>query len=122
MRLLTSRDGNLSSCFDKNGEKALNDNNVLKQLLINNHTEPVNKGKIKRHLPLEHIFGFCKTFKKLSKNLGLHLTFKINDLQDIIFTTIGTDINVTINSLCLYIPLIIPNSQTQVLFNESIFE
>ena len=31
MRLLTSRDSDLSSCFDKNGENALNDNNVLKK-------------------------------------------------------------------------------------------
>ena len=31
MRLLTSEDSDLSSCFDKNGENALNDNNVLKK-------------------------------------------------------------------------------------------
>ena len=96
MRLLTSKDSDLSSCFDKNGENALNNNNVLKQILINNHTEPANKGEIKSHLSLEHIFGFCKTFKKITKNLGFHLTFKMNDLQDIVFTTIATAINVTI--------------------------
>ena len=44
----------------------------------------------------------------------------MNDLQDIILTTIATDINVTINSLCLYVPILIPNSQTQVMFNEAI--
>ena len=44
----------------------------------------------------------------------------MNDLQDIIFTTIATDINVTINSLYLYVPILIPNSQTQVMFNEAI--
>ena len=30
MRLLTSKDGDLSSCFDKSGGSPLNDNNVLK--------------------------------------------------------------------------------------------
>ena len=44
----------------------------------------------------------------------------MNDLQDIIFTTIATDINVTINSVCLYVPILIPNTQTQVLLSESI--
>ena len=62
MRLLTSKDRDLSSCFDKNGEKALDDNNPLKKFLINNHGEDVNKGKIQGQLPLEHIFGFCKSF------------------------------------------------------------
>ena len=62
MRLLTSRDGDLSSYFDKNGEAVLDDDNPLKQILINNHAVEANKGRIKGHLPLEHIFGFCKTF------------------------------------------------------------
>ena len=119
MRMITSKDSDLSSCFDENGEKALNDNNPLKQLSINSHTADVKKGKIKVHLALEYRFRFCKTFKKITKNLGFHLTFKMNDVQDIIFTTIATDINVTNNSLYLYVPILIPNSQTQLLFNES---
>ena len=45
---------------------------------------------------------------------------KTNDLQYIINATIATDINVTINSLYLYVPILIPNTQTQVMFNESI--
>ena len=53
------------------------------KMLINNLTN-ANKGKIKGYLFLEDIFGFCKTFKKVSKNLGFHLMFKTNDLQDII--------------------------------------
>ena len=81
MRLLTSKDSDSSSRLDKNGEKALNDNIVLKQLIINNHTEPANKGKIKGHLSLEHRLRFFKTFKKITKNQGFHLTFKLNDLQ-----------------------------------------
>ena len=64
MCLLTSKDSDLSSCFDKNGEKALDDNNPLKQILINNHATDVNKSKIKEQLPLEHIFGVCRPFEK----------------------------------------------------------
>ena len=120
MRLLTSKDSDLSSYFDKDGESVINNDNPLKKKLINNHAQEVNKGKIKGHLALEHIFGFCKTFKKITKNLGFHLKFKMNDLQDIIFTTIADDINVTINSLYLYVPKLIPNTQTQVMFNEAI--
>ena len=120
LQLLTSKNSYLSSCFDKNGEKELNDNNPWKQILINNHAIEANKGKITGQLPLEHIFGFCKTFKKITRNLGFHLTFEMTDLQDILFTTIATDINETINSLYLYVPTLIPSTTTQVMFNESI--
>ena len=91
-------------------------------MLKDNQPTPVNKGKIKSQLPLEHIFGFCKTFKKVTKNLGFHITFKTANLQDIIYTSIayGTQINVTINSLYLYVPFFIPSTDTQVIFNESI--
>ena len=44
----------------------------------------------------------------------------MNDLQDIIFTTMADDINVTINSLYLYVPQLIPSTTTQVMFNEAI--
>ena len=98
MRMLTSKDNDLSSYFDKNGEAVINNDNPLKKMLNNNHAVEANKGKIKGHLALEHIFGFCKTFKKITKNLDFHLKFKMNDLQDIVFTTIANDINVTINS------------------------
>ena len=120
MRLLTSKDGDLSSYFDKNGETVINDNNPLKQILINNHAVDSNKGRFKGHLALENIFGFCRTFKKITKNLGFHLKFKMNDLQDIVFTTLANDITVTINSLNLFVPQLIPNTQTQVRFNEAI--
>ena len=69
---------------------------------------------------MEHIFGFCKTLKKITKSLESHLTFKTANLQDIILTTIASDINVTINNLYLNVPILIPNTQTQVLFNESV--
>ena len=120
MRLLTSKDGDLSCYFDKNAETVLDNDNPLKQILINNHAVEANKGRIKGHLHLEHIFGFCKTFKKITKNLRFHLKFKMNNLQDIVFTTIANDINVTINSLYLFVPTLIPNTETQVMFNESI--
>ena len=120
MRLLTSKDSDLSSYFDKNGESVIDDNNPLKKILINNHAVEANKGRIKGHLALENIFGFCKSFKKITKNLGFHLKLKMNNLQDIIFTTIANDINVTINSLYLYVPTLIPNTETQLMFNEAI--
>ena len=63
MRSLTSKDNDLSSCFDKNGERALDNNNVLKRILFNNHATDANKGRIRGELALEHIFGFCKTLK-----------------------------------------------------------
>ena len=91
-------------------------------MFISNHEEDANRGKIKGQLPLEHIFGFCKTFKKVTKNLGFRITFKTANLQDIIYTTIaaGTQIIVTINSLYLFVPFLIPNTETQLMFNESI--
>ena len=55
----------------------------------------------------------------MTKNLGFHLTFKTNDIQDILFNTLGHDINVTIISLYLFVPVLIPNTETQVTFNES---
>ena len=105
MRLLTTKGSDLSSNFDKNGEKALNDNDILKHILFNKHTETTNQGKIKGHLTLEHIIGFCKIFWKITKILGFHLIFKMNDLQDNVFTTIATDLNVTIESFHLYFPI-----------------
>ena len=120
MRLLTSKDSDLSSYFDKGGESVIDDNNPLKKMLINNHDEAAKKGRIRGHLALEHIFGFCRTFKKITKNLGYHLKFKMNDLQDIVFTTIANDITVTINSLYLYVPKLIPSTSTQLMFNEAI--
>ena len=93
MRALTSKDGDLLSHFDNiDGTENGNNNSSLEQMPNNNHTE-ANRGIIKGHLLLELIFGFCKTFKKNSKNLCFHLTLKTADLQDTIFTTIATDIN-----------------------------
>ena len=45
--------------------------------------------------------------------------FKTAKLQDILYTSMGDDINVTINSLYLYIPILILNVETQLTFNEA---
>ena len=87
-------------------------------MLINNQTD-ANKGKIKGYLYLEDIFGFCKSFKKVTKNLGFHITFKTNDLLNIIYSSMADDINVTINNLYLYAPNLIPSVDTQIIFNEA---
>ena len=77
--------------------------------------------KVKKgYLYLEGICGFCKTFKKVTKNLGFNIMFKTNDLQNIIYSSMGDDINVTINNLYLYVPNLIPNVETQIMFNEAI--
>ena len=52
--------------------------------------------------------------------MGFHLTFKTANLKHIISTTIATDFIVTINNIHLYVPILIPNTQTQVMFKESI--
>ena len=88
------------------------------KMLIDNHID-ANKSKIEGYLYLEDIFGFCKTFEKVTKNLGFHLTFKTANLQDIIHTSLADDINVTINSLYLYLPNLIPSVETQLMFNEA---
>ena len=130
MRVISNKDGDLVSQFDKINK---NDIPILETLtdlpvkirdtphqkmLINKHTD-ANKGKIKGFFYLEVIFGFCKTFKKVTKNLGFHLTFKTNDLQNFVYTSIVDDINVTINNLYLYVPNLFPSVETQVMFNEA---
>ena len=126
MRVLFSKDGDLLSQFDNinegNGDADFNSTS-LKKMLIDNHDiagQEAIKGKIKGQLELENIFGFCKSFKKITKNLGFHIIFRTADLQDIIFTSIGDNINVTINRLYLYVPTFTPNTETQLMFNESI--
>ena len=64
-------------------------------------------------------FRFSATFKKVTKNLGFQITFKTNDMQNIVYSSMADDINVTINNLYLYVPILIPNVETQVMFNEA---
>ena len=130
LKVISKKDGDLLSQFDNINE---NDIPILKRLanlppqirdtphqkmLINNHTD-ANKGKIKGYLNLEKIFGFCKTFEKITKNLGFHLMFKTINLQSILYSSIADDKNVTINKLCLYVPNLIPSVETQVMLNEA---
>ena len=118
---LTSKDGDLLSHFDKiNESEAEIENTSLHHDLLNNHDLAANKGKFKRVLAVEHIFGFCKTFKKITKLLGLNLALKTADLQDIIYTTPGDDIKINFNKLFLFVPIFIPDAQTQTRFNNSI--
>ena len=78
MRVVSNKDGDLLSQFDKINE---NDIPVLERLanlppqnrstpnqkmLTNNQTN-ANKGKIKGYPYLEETFGFCKFFKKVTK-------------------------------------------------------
>ena len=130
MKVISNKDGDLVSQFENIIE---NDIPVLERLLNlppqirdtphrkmlnNNHTD-ANKGKIKGYLYLEEIFEFCETFKKVTKKLGFHLMFKTNDLQDIIYTYMDDDINVTIKYLYLFVPNLIPSVETQFMFNEA---
>ena len=130
MRAISNKNGGLLSQFDNINE---NDLPVLnrfadlpvqirdtphQKMLINDHTD-ANKGKIEGYLYLEDVFGFCKSFKKVTKDLGFHLTFKTNDLQDIIYTSLTDDIIVTINFLYLYVPNLTPSIETQVMYNEA---
>ena len=115
MKVISIKDGDLLPQFDNNNE---NDIPILpkinelpphirstpdRKILIDNHFD-ANKGKFKRYLYLEDLFGFCKTFERVTKNLGFHLMLKTNDLQDIIYTTMANDTNVTINNLYLFVP------------------
>ena len=130
MRVISNKGGDLLSQFDNNNE---NDIPILERLadlpvqirdtahqkmLINNYTD-AKKGKIKGYLYLKDLFGFCKTFKKVTKKLGFHLTFKTKGLQNIKYSSMADDINVSINNLYLYVRNLIPNFETQVMFNEA---
>ena len=73
MRLVTQKDGDLSTYFDiiDVNEDEIN-NSSLKKILIDKHTE-ANRGLIRVHLPLDYIFGFARSFKKITKGLGFEL-------------------------------------------------
>ena len=122
MRLVTQKDGDLFTYFDiiDESEDEIN-NSSLKKILIDNHTE-ANRGLIRGHLPSEYIFGFARSFKKITKGLGFELDLRTsNRKQDILYTTLGdNDVNVTKNNINLFIPQIIPSPETQVFFNEAI--
>ena len=129
MKVISDKDVDLLSQFDN-----INENDIAlvegladlppqirstphQKTLIDIHID-ANKGKIKGYLKLEDIFGFWKTLRKVTKNLGFYIMFKTNDLQEIVYTSMVDDINETINSLYLYIPNLILSVETQVMFIE----
>ena len=58
MRLLTQKDGDISSYFDKIDETEGGFNNSTKKhMLIDRQTNDDNKGKIRANLPLEYIYS-----------------------------------------------------------------
>ena len=74
LKVISKRDGDLSSQFENNNEIEIPILERLTKLplqirdttqhkkFLNNHTD-ANKGKIKRYLYLENSFWFCKSFK-----------------------------------------------------------
>ena len=86
-RLISNKDGVLLSQFDNINESDIPVLEILADLphqirdapqpetLINNHTD-AKKSTLKEYLYLEDVFGFCETFKKVTKSLGLHLRLK----------------------------------------------
>ena len=130
MKVISKNDGDLLSQFDninENGTPVLERIADLppqvrstphQNMLIENHTD-ANKGKIEGSLYLEDIFGFWKSFKRVTKSLGFLLVLKIDDLQYNMYTSMTDDINVTIRNLYLFIPNLIPSVETQLMFNEA---
>ena len=123
MIVISNKNGDLLSQFDKFNE---NDIPVLERLavlppqfkstphqkmLINNHTD-AKKRKIKGYLYLEDSLGFYESFEKVIKNIGLHLMLKTANLQYFIYSSMADDRDVTIKSLYLYIPNLIPAVET----------
>ena len=121
MRLVTPKDGYLTSYFDiiDECEDEIN-NSSLKKILIDNHTE-ANRGPIRGHLLLEYIIGFPRP-KKITKGLGFELDLRTSKRkQDILYSTLlDNEVNVTINSISLFVPQIIPSPETQYIINEAI--
>ena len=97
-----------------NENKKATKNTSLKQIPINNRTEP-HGGLIRGNLPMENIFGFYNSFKKLTDRLGIELELRtLNRKQDILYKTLGdSDVNVTFNNNNLNIPTINPSPKTE---------
>ena len=70
--------------------------------------------------------NFVKLIKKTTKQSGFHVTFKTADLQDIIYTTLANGITVNFDILfsfkifSLDAPILIPDAETRMMFNDSI--
>ena len=121
--LLTQRDGDFITNFDLfDGSVDGINSSSLKQVLINNQTE-ANRGVIRGHLPLESNFEFRISFEKFAEDIGFELQLKKSNRKkhDILYTLLGDEmLDVTISSLSLYTPTILPSPETQRYFNEAI--
>ena len=83
MRILTRKDGALKSCSDEIDEiEGGIDNSALIRAAIHNHDVAANQGNVTGQLHLEHIFWFCKTFKKVTKSSGFEITLILSNLQE----------------------------------------
>ena len=116
MRLITQKDGDSSTYFDIIDES---ENGIiissLKQILFNNHTDD-SRGVIRGHLPLEYIFGICKSFKKITKSPGFNLELRAsNRKRDLLYTTtLDEDVNVFVDKFSKYIPSITLSKEKQI--------
>ena len=94
LKVISIKNGDSQSQFDKTNEKVVEVGEKLNQIrdtslqkmLVNNHTD-FKKGKVKIYFCLEDIFAFCRSFEKVTKNLGFNFMSKTANLQDIIYTT-----------------------------------
>ena len=53
-------------------------------MLIDNHGDVGNRGKIKSHWLKGHNFRFCEIFKRVFKKLRFHLKLRAADSQNLI--------------------------------------
>ena len=121
MRVLSRRIGELPSHFDKNGDFAdRKDKSSLKQMFIEHQISNVKKRTKSGQLASEHIFGFCKTFQKNTKGLGFQITLKTRSLQDKVHTTLSNNKTVNVDNINLFVPLFLPDDETQSSFTDSI--
>ena len=107
LRLLIRRGATLSTFLEVfvENEVAIN-NSSLEEKFIKNH-KAVNRGLIKEYLPLYEFLDFVNHLKK---GLGFELEVgKTNRKEDFLYTLLAdANINVTIFSISIYIPNIIP--------------
>ena len=103
MSFLTRKQADLISFFDKIDETqdGIKGSSSIK-ILIDKIEQVANRVMVKGDLPLELIVGFYKTLSKIIKNLVFLLNLKTVDLQDLIYTTIGVDNNITTEKLYPY--------------------
>ena len=90
------------SYFDEIKENEY-DHTLLKKTPIKNHKLAGDKSKISIYY-WRTFLDFCKTFEKITKQLGFHLKYELADLKDIICTASAKKNTVTIKNLNLLVP------------------